>query len=103
VKFLSVRQRINYNTLMMLFKLERALLPEYLCCNLNQVNKMHTHNTRGGSDFTLPYFRRALTQNSLSYNDMQLYNNLRRSDEFKNIRTVNGFQWLAKNFVKTLI
>jgi hypothetical protein len=61
LEFLSVRQRISYNTLVLLFKIERGLLPEYLCCNLNQVHNMHTHNTRGGSDFTLPYFRRAFT------------------------------------------
>jgi hypothetical protein len=54
LKFLSVRQRINNNTLVLLFKMERGLLPEFLCCNLNQVHNMYTHNTRGGSDFTLP-------------------------------------------------
>jgi hypothetical protein len=62
--------------------MERGLLPEYLCYNT-------THNTRGGSDFTLPYFRRAYTQNSLFYNTTisEEFN-----DEFQNIKTL-GKTW----------
>jgi hypothetical protein len=36
------------------------------------------------------------------YKGLQLYNNLRRNDEFQNITTVNGFQHLAKSFVRTI-
>jgi hypothetical protein len=32
LNFLSVRQRVTYNTMVLLYKMEKNLLPDYLCC-----------------------------------------------------------------------
>jgi hypothetical protein len=86
--------------MMLLYKMEKGLLPNYLCHSLNRVRNSHSHNTRSGDDFILPNFRKTSTQNSLLYNGMKIYNNIRRLDEFQNIRTMNDFQKIRLCFVK---
>jgi hypothetical protein len=44
--------------MMMLYKMEKGLLPNYLCHSLNRVRNSHSHNTRSGDDFILPNFRK---------------------------------------------
>jgi hypothetical protein len=43
---MSVHQRITHNTMMLLFKIENGLLPNYLCSSLNRVHNTHSHNSR---------------------------------------------------------
>jgi hypothetical protein len=100
LNLLSVKQRVTYNTMMLLYKMEKGLLPNYLCHSLNRVRNSHSHNTRSGDDFILPNFRKTSTQNSLLYNGMKIYNNIRRLDEFQNIRTMNDFQKICLCYVK---
>jgi hypothetical protein len=78
LKFLSVRQRVTYNTMVLLYKMEENLLPDYLCSTLYRVSSSNSHNTRSGDDFVLPNFRKATTPNSLIYNSMKIYNDMRR-------------------------
>jgi hypothetical protein len=72
--------------------MERGLLPEYLCNNLNQVHNMHTHTTLEEGATSHYHSLREPFLKMLFYKTMQLYNNLRRNDEFQNIRTL-GKTW----------
>jgi hypothetical protein len=58
LNILSVKQRVTYNTMMMLYKIEKRLLPNYLYCHsLNRVRNSHSHNTRSGDDFILLFYQ----------------------------------------------
>jgi hypothetical protein len=96
LNFLSVKQRVTYNTIMLFHKMKKGLLPN----SLNRVRNSHSHNTRSWDDFISPNFRKTSTQNSLLYNGMKIYNNIRRLDEFQNIRTMNDFQKICLCSVK---
>jgi hypothetical protein len=72
LNFLSVRQRVTYNTMGLLLKMENNLLPDYLCSILYRVSSSNSHNTRSGDDFILPNFRKASTQNSLMFYGMKI-------------------------------
>jgi hypothetical protein len=100
LNFLSVRQRITHNTMMLLFKMENGLLPNYLCSSLNRVRNTHSHNTRRGNDFVLPNFLKASSQNCLLYNGMKIYNNMKRSAEFTVVRNISHFRELCVKYVK---
>jgi hypothetical protein len=100
LNILSVKQRVTYNTMVLLYKMEEGLLPNYFCHSLNRVRNIHSHNTRSGDEFILPNFRKTSTQNSLLCNGMKIYNNIRRLDEFQNIRTMNKVQKICLCYVK---
>jgi hypothetical protein len=46
LNFLAVHQRITQNTMMLLFKIGKGLLPNYLCSSLNRVHNTHSYNSR---------------------------------------------------------
>jgi hypothetical protein len=99
LSFLSVEQRVNYNTMTLIYKMENGLLPDYLCHSLNRVGDNHSYNTRNRNDFALPYFRKASTQNSLHYNGLKLYNNIRKLPQFKTIENLSEFKDECKKYV----
>lgn len=57
LNWLSVNQRINYNTLIMIFKMKNGLAPAYLNENVTLTNEVHGRNTRNRNDFRLPLAR----------------------------------------------
>lgn len=61
LKFQSVTQRINYNTLVLIFKIKNKLLPE----NLNEIVKFNSdvnqRCVRRQSYFWIPFFRKFLS------------------------------------------
>jgi hypothetical protein len=68
LNFLSVRQRVTYNTMGLLLKMENNLLPDYLCSILYRVSSYKA----SGADSILPNFRKASTQNSLMFYGMKI-------------------------------
>jgi hypothetical protein len=62
--WMTIKQRVCYNTLVMIFKIDRGELPEYLSINLIRVRDSHARTTRSGNDFVLPRF----TKGASSYN-----------------------------------
>jgi hypothetical protein len=80
--------RITNNTMMLLFKMENGLLPNYLCSSL------HTVVTTPGGVMTSSYqinFLKASSQNCLLYNGMKIYNTMKRSAEFTVLRKISQF------------
>lgn len=76
LQWLSVKQRIYYNTMIFIYKIYYGLLPQYLSCHLSIISDHHNFNTRNKSNFTVPFYTKKFSQNSLFYKGVQLYNNL---------------------------
>jgi hypothetical protein len=49
LNYLALRQRVTCNTMVLLYKMEKNLLPDYL----HIVSSSHSHNPRSGEDFMI--------------------------------------------------
>jgi hypothetical protein len=52
--WMTIKQRVCNKTLVMIFKIDKGELPEYLSINLFRVRDSHTRTTTSGNDFVLP-------------------------------------------------
>lgn len=71
----SINQRINFNVLKLLFRLENGDLPNYLDSILCTNREVHNYKTRN-THFRLPLYSKSFSQRSLGYNGVKLYNSL---------------------------
>jgi hypothetical protein len=95
LNFLSVKKRIAYNTMVLLYKMEKICF--LTTCALACIELVaHSLNTRSCDDFMLPNFRKAST----AYNGMKIYNDIRRLNGFGTIINLTGFQTFCYDFVK---
>ena len=76
---LSVKQRVSYNTLKLIYKAEYKRLPDYLCDLFNYVSEVQPYSLRTNNQFRLPDYMSAASQNSILYKGVKLYNDLKRS------------------------
>lgn len=98
LQWMSVRQRIEYNTLVFVFRVTKGMAPQYLTSTVKYGRDIHQYNTRGADDLRLQFCRKACTQNSLFYKGFSLFNQL--PEEAKIARNINEFKNLCKNFVR---
>lgn len=98
LNWLSVKQLITYWVLKFIFKIKYGLLPKYLNTNLKLVGDQHQHFLRNNSDFMLPGFYMARTQNSLFFNGCKIFNSM--PSIIKEETNFNKFKKLCINFVK---
>lgn len=74
--WMNVRQRINYQVLVFIFKMKYNLFPEYLSNNLSYIQEVQPYELRRGDDFRLQQWKSSRGQNQLMYNGLRLFNNL---------------------------
>lgn len=98
LKWLSVKQRIFYNTMIFIYKIYTGLLPEYLACHLSIISDHHNYNTRNKSNFTIPFYTKKFSQNSLFYKGVQMYNKLPK--QVKNSTTLQIFKRECVDYIK---
>lgn len=98
LQWMSVRQRIEYNTLIFVFRVTKGMAPKYLTGTVVYGRDIHQHDTRGADNLRLQMCRKACTQNSLFYKGYSMYNQL--PEAAKNTRNINEFKNLCKNFVR---
>lgn len=58
LRWQSVRQRITFNTIIMIHKINNNTMPQYLKENLKLVNETSKYNTRNKDNFRLPMYRK---------------------------------------------
>jgi hypothetical protein len=90
LKWQSVKQRIEFNTMILIYKIVNNLTPNTLSNNITYIRETHQHHTRSTNNIRLPNMTMAISQNSIFYKGLQAYNNL--SMEVKQSRTVNEFK-----------
>lgn len=93
---LSVRQRISFNVLLMVHKMKKGLLPQYLTQNLSYVRDCQPYSLRSNDRFRLPTHTR--TQNSLFYKGVSLYNAM--LDHLLPDNNISRFKAQLKDYVK---
>jgi Reverse transcriptase (RNA-dependent DNA polymerase) len=78
---LSVRQRIQENTLKFFYKMENKLSPCYLSEKLIRRNQLTQYSTRSGHTLNVPSYKSTVTQNSLFFKGTQLYNDFKKKHQ----------------------
>jgi Reverse transcriptase (RNA-dependent DNA polymerase) len=95
-----VKQRIEMNSMIFIFKILHNQLPEYLSSRIKYTRDTHNHNTRSRNNIVLPMMTKAGSQNSLFYKGMQKYNEL--DQQIKNVNKETIFKNLLNKQYKTL-
>lgn len=99
LQFMSVKQRIYYNTIIFIFKIKEGLLPDYLNDRIQYVHETHEHNTRQKDDFYIKLKQRNYSQNYLYFNGLRLFNTL--PGDIKTIKKLNHFKRVVNTYIKS--
>lgn len=97
LQWMSVRQRVVFNTLVFVYRVTRGMAPQYLRNTVVYGRDVHRYETRQTGDLRVMNFRKACTQNSLFFKGYKLYNEL--PETAKQARTLTEFKRLCKIFV----
>jgi hypothetical protein len=93
LNWLSVKQRVYFNTFVLIFKMKNGMLPDYLS------DKLHTHhNTRSDNSIELPNYTKKNTENSVMYKGVKMCNEL--TEENKNAKNLMIFKRLCTQYIK---
>lgn len=99
LKWLNVRQLINYNVLFLIYKITKDLMPVYLSENITYIRDYHNINLRSRDNIKLPSYTKTISQNNIYYKGVKMYNEMPMDIKQNNI---NKFKKLLKIYVKTL-
>lgn len=88
LKWMNVKQRIMYRTLMVVFQIKHKMLPRYLTDKITYVGDTHRYNVRNAMDFR----PRNEARNSLFYDGLKIFNEL--PSEIKTESDINKFKRL---------
>lgn len=72
--FMNVKQRIVYNSLILVFKIKKSLMPSYLSDIVSLVAKNHEYPVRSRYNFRLPFMYKSKSQQSIFYKGLKLFN-----------------------------
>jgi Reverse transcriptase (RNA-dependent DNA polymerase) len=96
--WLSVKQRVYFNTLVLIHKMKIGVLPKYLSDALITVRDTHTRVTRQAANFALPKYTKRVAQNSLYYKGVKIYNSMMANTNGQ--QTNAEFRRKCSDFVK---
>lgn len=84
LNWMSIKQRVVFNTMKFLYKIEHEELPEYLKCQLTKKKEKTNYNLRRRSEYLVPNFLNQSQQASLFYKGLQIYNDFKFKNQPKN-------------------
>ena len=87
----SIKQRIYFNTLKFIHRIESGNVPEILANKLITRKEKNNRTLRSNDSYHLPDAKKTATQNGLFYKGIKIYN------EF---RTTNRSEWPTWNTAK---
>lgn len=101
LQWLSIKERIIFNVLTIIYKITKNLLPEYLRTIIVSGNDIHEHRTRQINDLRVVPFSMTTTQRSIYYKGIRIFNSL--PEDVKLARTISEFkrgcvQWIKMNY-----
>lgn len=97
LQWMSVRQRVEFNTLIFVYRVTKGMAPQYLSSTIIYGRDVHRYETRRAGDLRMPNFRKTCTQNSLFYKGYSLFNEL--PDTAKQANSLREFKKHCKDFV----
>lgn len=75
--FLTVKQKILFNTFVFIFKIRNRLVPDYVCDKTNTFSNVHQYNTQNKSNFIISDRPKSnIVSGSVLYRGLLDFNNL---------------------------
>lgn len=74
--FLSVKQRVMYNVMILVYKIKNNLVLKYFDNMFKFVKDVHRYSTRGKNDFRLPAVNKENSKKTLFYRGIEVFNEL---------------------------
>jgi hypothetical protein len=93
----SIKQRIHLNTMVLIYKIKKWMVPGYLTDKL-QYRHNNRYELRNADDLKLPKVNKVFTQNCVFYNGLKNYNTL--PNEMKQSQNMNEFKRQCSHFMK---
>ena len=90
LKWMNIRQKLQFNTCILIFKMKIGYAPEYLTQELSYVNEVQPYNLRNGDDFRINRVATNKMKRCLLYKGLQLFNQL--PNYVKNETNINAFK-----------
>jgi hypothetical protein len=72
--FHSIKQQVNFNTLILIFKIKNHLVPEYMNDEITYNRDVIPRILRNKDDYRLPTYKKTCTQNSMWYDGLKFFN-----------------------------
>lgn len=88
--WMTIKQRIYFKTILLIYNIQRGLLPDYLQNNLNHLT--HKYQTRNKVNYNIKFCRTISAQNQLFAKGLNIYNSLPT-----NIKEITNYQSFKKN------
>ena len=101
LRWLSVKQRVYFLTMVFLYKIFNNMLPRYLCDRIDRGRDLHRYNTRNAEDARTPNFLFGRSQNSLLYKGINFFNSMPR--QVKRAATMAEFKRLCISHIKSVL
>ena len=100
LKWMSIKQRVFLNTMLLIHKACIGKLPTYLRKHMKLVRNSHQINTRAAARglYKLPNYKKSCSRNSLQFKGIRDYNNL--PIDLKQCLNLKLFRSLLINYVK---
>lgn len=98
LNWMSVKQRIYYQSIIVIFKIKNGLLPEYLRANVSFVRDHHNFNLRNKNDFRQQRVNKTSTWNSIFRKGLNIYNEM--DNAIKSEVNLKTFKRKLKEYVK---
>ena len=76
LKWMTVKQRLEFKTLKFIRKIKQEDSPEYLCEQIKYVGESQPYSLRNADDFRIQRVTSTLMQKTLFYKGLQLFNSL---------------------------
>ena len=97
-QLLSVKQRLNYNVLLFMFKATKQLLPPYITNQLAYVADVQPYALRSNHNLRLPQLLSNMGQRSFLYRGAQMFNDLIRDGIPTNV-LLNNFKATLRDYM----
>jgi len=90
LKFMSVKERVEYNVCILVYKIVNEMCPKYLSRDLEMVQARSNRDTRKGKNLCITRCRTREEQKMLLHDGFKMYNDL--PNEVKDERSLKGFK-----------
>lgn len=100
---LDVKQRIYYNILMLIFRTQNHLLPEYICKHFQLLSQSQPYQLRNNNHLRPPSFTSTASQNSFMYKGSLIYNDMIRRCRVDSSASETEYRKAIKQYVKSYV
>lgn len=98
LQWLSIKETVYFNTLIIIFKIVKNLLPSYLSRFIVYTYNVHNYGIRSAGNFRLDLNRKVCSQNSLFYKGLKLFNNM--PSDARQVDKISGFRKYCSGYVR---